>query len=493
MKKIAIFNLRSGLACNSSSSHSILLLPIGKVKDVSTDEYDSFGWGYFTAADDTSKNNYLVTAVREAINNIVPEELHNEFLSKFFNEDTINTDSYIDHQSVPLIPMNFKGGVNEEFIYDFKEFLERPEVVVVGGNDNDDKKHPLESIADKDFGKDYPKEQSNIDWVARKDKEHNYWVIFNRVNGSKMRFSFVSDKVPLKASAPELVDIKITDFCPYDCDFCYQDSTLEGKHASMNNIRALAKRLGEAQVLEVALGGGETTLHPNFIDILKVFNDEGIVVNFTTKNFNLLRNKNANDIAKYTGAIAFSVENTSDIEKVYSSFLDFEDKDLIDNYNRKPLINLQVVMGTMSINEFKEIIKKGSNFDFNITLLGYKENGRGYSFSAQDYSTWIDTLKDTLSELKKEGSYSKISIDTALAAQYKKELIAAGVSPYTFHTTEGTFSLYVDAVANIMAPSSYIGFEQAKPFDDDWLENYKTMGVEAPSDKPKKKIKLKAK
>lgn len=625
MKKISIFNLRIGLACNSSSSHSILIL--GKDQKVSTDEYDSFHWDFFTAANKESKNNYFMETVRLAISDVIPKSAQKEFLGKFFSQEAIDSEASIDHQSMLLIPMTHKGRPNEAFIKDFQEFLLKPEVVIAGGNDNDDKSHDLAN-GDNQFLPNYPKETENKNWIARKDVDKNYWTLFNKVSGSKMRFSFESTLAPTKASAPELVDIKITDYCPYACEFCYQDSTLKGQHASMENIRRIAKELGQAEVLEVAClaegtkvlskkgyisienlkigdevytsngtlkkidkititqkdtvkvtgtkgfsvfctpdhpfisndeiveakdlvgktldqlkklensqnknksiitvksvepsgerkvydltleknsthifalshgvlthncGGGETSLHPNFVEILKTFHDEGIVVNFTTKNFNLLRNEDTPEILKYTGAIAFSVENVLDIEKVYTACLDYDDQTRIKRGygDDKSLINLQFVMGTTSIEEFRDILMASARSDLNLTLLGYKENGRGQSFSAQDYSAWLDVLKDCTKKLHKEGVYPNFSMDTALAGQYKKELLNAGVKSSTFHTTEGTFSMYIDAVANTMSPSSYIGMEQTKPFDSNWLENYKVMGVEAPVEKPKKKIKIK--
>ena len=42
-----------------------------------------------------------------------------------------------------------------------------------------------------------------------------------------------------------------------------------------------------------------------------------------------------------------------------------------------------------------------------------------------------------------------------------------------------------------MGPSSYSGSYQETAFDDNWLEKYENIGMEAPTDKPKKSIKIK--
>ena len=123
-------------------------------------------------------------------------------------------------------------------------------------------------------------------------------------------------------------------------------------------------------------------------------------------------------------------------------------------------------------------------------MLGYKENGRGNQFEMYDYKNWLRELKRLNTALIKEGVYSQISVDTALAAQYKDELKDAGVDERTYHTNEGGFSLYIDAVKETMGPSSYIGFEQEVKFSDNWLEDYKTIFIEAPTEKPRARIKI---
>lgn len=53
--------------------------------------------------------------------------------------------------------------------------------------------------------------------------DRNAVALFNRVDGTKIRFAVGSYT---KAKRPELVDIKITDWCDVGCTFCYQNSTL---------------------------------------------------------------------------------------------------------------------------------------------------------------------------------------------------------------------------------------------------------------------------
>lgn len=872
MKNIQFFNIRVGLACNSSSSHSILFLG-DKNNDVKTDEYSDFGWNYFTAADKESKNNYLYSIINQAFYKLVPPSDKEAFYGKFFdNMSDIDTSASVDHQSVVVLPSHLDGTINTQFIEDFQKFLLQDNVVITGGNDNDNDFHPIKGTEKSNLDK-LPTDGDSSQWLARKDKKYDFWTLFNRSSGSKVRFSF-NDLIqaPTKASSPELVDIKITDFCPFACDFCYQDSTLQGQHASMDNIKYIVQELKKAEVFEVAClaegtmvltktgyknieslvigdevfssdgtlkkikniipsekecinlignkgfevtctpdhpficngevveaqyllgkyldqldkkivdsptllnisqfiiersehpnsrsgsingnmhkycsrsiyvpneislskelmflygivvaegskkgitlhanetdiaqrvgkfysslseglnysiykkdsspngmsvefstpsfyesiffkamncgygahnknlsflyslndkelirealyglfvgdgcfrtkkngkytdfslsfktvsktlamdlialmkihfdingsfyegispdrelegrilksstyfkidvygksnidkifpflfenneeykkigtdlkkthikiksivpagikkvfditledesthifalshgvlthncGGGETTLHPNFTEIVKLFKDNGIVFNFTTRNYNLFKHKDAKTILDNCGAIAFSIGSSDDLKKIEAACMEsIHPKAQLHDYQSS--INLQYVMGTTDLQEFKKILLESSYKNLNVTLLGYKTVGRGDSFIPDNYDGWIEIVRDVKEQLKKENKYLYASIDTALAAQYKDELVEMGVNIKTFHTTEGNFSLYIDAVNKTMGPSSYSGDYQKTSFDDNWLTKYENIGMEAPKEKPKKSIKIK--
>lgn len=483
-----IFNVRKGFATNSSSSHSVIEIKEKNGKfNVFTDEYYNFGWNFFTAGDKESKENYVVALTYQNLEQIFQnEEDIKKELENIFGKEIAKrgVQSSIDHQSVLTFPRTWDNTrINVDFIKDFLDYVKQDNVVIVGGNDNTDEEHALIEEDGSNISKvSLERESSNDHYVARKDK--NYWTVFNRKDGEKVRFSFNSDLAPIKATSPELADIKITDFCPYDCEFCYQDSTLNGKHAKFEDIRKIADELEKNKVFEVCLGGGETTLHPNFVEILKLFKSKNIVPNFTTKNLNLLRQSNAKEIIENCGAMAFSVQSVEDILKVKSAFIDFEEQDRITttaydyslNKERsspwKPKITFQLIMGVMNEQEFGKMLDEIADFGTRVTLLGYKENGRGSSFAPYEYNNWLSILLD-----KKENNHLNVSIDTALASEFESELLSKDIDNRTFHTNEGAFSVYIDAVKMKFYPSSYVGLENQKDFDKNWIEGYEDMNV----------------
>ena len=451
MSTFRVHQVRLGLATNSSSTHSILILPGGtKDKDAGGD----FGWGFFTAATKESKGLYAALQLRYALRSVASEDVAHAVVESWTGielADPNTYEQYIDHQSTWALPCSWDGkGIDKEFFDDLHAFLMRDDVLVLGGNDNTSKRHPLtkkpgaESVR---FG--LPLEESSKNLACRKDHVGGYWAIFHRETGTKIRMSFGGGNggtvTPSKAHAPELVDLKITDWCAAGCDFCYQDSTTSGAHGDRGAIEDVIYALGKLKVFEVAIGGGEPTAHPHFVDFLRACRARGIVPNFTTKAKAWLHDhKRRQAILEHTGAFAFSIDNAADLDEIASA------RDTYGIPDAK--VNCQVVMGLLDEHEFEEVLEHAAARRMRVTLLGYKTNGRGAQVEPKDYSGWVKTLKDVHARTK----YGlRVGIDTALALEYQGQLDAIGVPKWCYEVKEGSFSMYIDAVTMKTARSSY--------------------------------------
>lgn len=445
-----LLNLRFGLATNSSSTHSIIWMPEHGATDGQVDS-EEFGWNFWTAASKESKLKYAGHLLASAWSRIVSPDIARGIVRDWLGVD-IDLDAdwsggYIDHQSRIEIPLEFGGKTpSKQFAEEFAAYLAKEEVVILGGNDNDDKDHPLLSDeVDIHVRRVMPVDTYRSMMVCRKDPKHGYWTLFDPASGVKWRFHFNGKdigEVPDKSSTPELVDIKITDQCTYGCYFCYQDSTIEGKHASRKLLDSLKYVLRDLKVFEVALGGGEPTLHPDFWDLIEGFRSVGIVPNFTTRNTRWLRNPDK--VARFRkgyGDFAFSIQHPEEIDDV---------AELADRAGVKDRLSFQIVMGTMTRETFKSILEKASKARRRITLLGYKTAGRGHKFRPIDYSWWLDVCAEMANKLPRLG------IDTALADQYEENLKAAEIPEWLWSKHEGRHSMYVDAVEGKMGPSSYV-------------------------------------
>ena len=475
-----ILNVRMGLATNSSSTHSIILMSPEHYRKVRTDEYYDFGWSFFTAADVRSKTNYLAYILRGNLNSAIGEENTSVIIDALFESKQgnyskeIEENGYgVDHQSFIGLPRNWDGqGINLEFFKDFRDYIINNPIAILGGNDNTEESHPLRDDGNNlDLG--LLEDGDYSDLVARKDHcgRDTHWVLFNRHNGTKVRLTFdhypnekgTSNPVdettiaarkfmlgPIKpfnkAAAPELVDIKITDYCTMGCEYCYQSSTPAGKHAEYDNISQLAYALSNMRVFEVALGGGEPTSHPKFLGILRTFRNYGIIPNFTTRDLMWMFNKkDAQEIVKTAGAFAYSVNTGADVKRFGRAI----ERGKFRQTQPEKEFSVQYVLNTGG--KLYDVLEEARKHDFRVTLLGYKRVGFG-----KDFTPIPEDWMKAVAQVRAEHSWVHIGVDTAIikeqGEQIKRDL---NVSELLMTAEEGKFSMYIDAVNNTMGPSSY--------------------------------------
>lgn len=231
---------------------------------------------------------------------------------------------------------------------------------------------------------------------------------------------------------------------------CYQNSTTKGKHADKNVLASLAYALKQLQVFEVALGGGETTAHPDFVAILDSFRWQGIVPNFTTKDLKWLRDKDkAAQILERCGAFAYSAETALAVEMFAEVWKAVGWKKDTSSYPPVEKATIQHVVGTEDEASFKALLLACHEAHLPVTLLGYKTVGRGLMYQPKAFD-WVKVVADVV-----KGKHLRIGIDTVLADTSYQALMDAGVPDWCVTRREGKFSAYIDAVEGKMGPSSF--------------------------------------
>ena len=519
-----IFNVRRGFANNSSSSHSMVLMdPARPLRKRSSD--DGFGWSNFTLLDGDQKNQYLTSLLGSSLARSLGEQIALDVMKdlKLVAAEAPEWSAPdIDHQSQIILPLNSSQDTpNLDFVRDFVAWAQRSDVAILGGNDNSDG-HP-----------DHDKGLAVADWrnwlghdvVAWKDTSNNTWSLFSKDNGLTLRMSF-DDLTQAQyhspyayerpsntpASRPNLVDVKITDRCPFACAYCYQASTPKAPHASLSSIVEIASALSKAEVFEVAIGGGEPTLHPDFEQIIHEFKDRGVVPNFTTRNIKWLQSERSVPTLKKVGGFAVSVDHAQGMKDALAA-LSVMEQNLSAHHGRvRP--SIQVVVGTQSQQEFSDMMDALFSLPWSsrpsLTLLGYKNNGFGapYRLSAEKeqqiveatahWPQWVvdayqrqENIKQAQAQANGKRHYGSplwVSIDTALAQQSQDHLDKLPGGDKMFHTEEGTLSMYVDAVRQVMAPSSFAHPDQDRVWNPDtWLEDFRSFSSPAASKKKKLK------
>jgi hypothetical protein len=200
----------------------------------------------------------------------------------------------------------------------------------------------------------------------------------------------------------------------------------------------LLVELGRMQVFEVAFGGGEPTLHPDFLPILETAKNYGITPNFTTRELGWIDGPQGAQILGTIGAFAYSVHSAVDVENFVKKFP--------ERWDCKHTV--QHVVGTTSDAELDAILAVCLKHHVPITLLGFKHTGRGLAYRPKP-SQWLDIVAGYVK------NHLRVGVDTVLVQQAEAELRGVGVPGWCLTKKEGAFSCYIDAVEQKIGPSSF--------------------------------------
>lgn len=452
-KTIKIENFRRGLATNSSSTHSIIYRNEGEFfKDLNTC-LDVFGRMDRTiVASREAKIKYIAINIK---NN---KELFDIMCGFYPDMKQYEDDKYSEHLRGALYFNDVTAlGASIDYI---KNIIEDDSIVIIGGSD------------EEDFVYDITANHKKIPRVGFVDpkglyKNGNYWVHIHAsdYDGFRLRFSKEGTK-NLIPKFPELVDLKITNKCDHGCKFCYQNSNLDGEHATFKQIQMIVNNLTDKfdyypNTVEFAIGGGNILLHPQLEDIFKYITDRDHIVNTTItakdchtilKNENLLR-----IFQKYVSGIGISVSNTNDLGYLSGFKTVFHKQSLV----------LHLIPELIGVDKTEKIITRAAERHriYDVLFLGYKQLGR-----AENTERPLLTEAE-LNKLFSDGYGGKVeytNVDTAFANRYYQYLKDNFLIHRTLTTIEGEFSMYIDAVNRMAYKSSYQLDKPYKLLHENW-------------------------
>jgi len=207
----------------------------------------------------------------------------------------------------------------------------------------------------------------------RIEEKSNYKSVW--IDGKTIRFA-IDPLLPIKElEYPEFYDIKITGRCSLGrCNYCYMDSREDSSHYE-NAVEKLKNFFGSMnenqRPWQSALGGGEPTEHPEFLEILKTIYDLGITPNYTT-NGSFILSERKSDIIEYTkkycGGVAVSCHQH--LKEMWSEAANI----LIEN---KIMTNFHIIISDKnSIDRFADIYENWKNKIDYFVLLPQINKGR---------------------------------------------------------------------------------------------------------------------
>lgn len=278
--------------------------------------------------------------------------------------------------------------------------------------------------------------------ILGKYRNGNYnVVIFD--DGTKVRFNKEDKLIP---DMPESMDIKITNMCDMGCPFCHENSTVDGKHGDIMNLKFIDTLL---PYTELAIGGGNPLCHPDLIEFLKLLKSKNLIANMTVNQKHFLKNV---DMLKQLCSEGL-------LKGLGVSLTKVTDK-LIDALKEFPNAVIHVINGVHSIEE----IEKLYDHDFKMLILGYKFFRRGEDY----YSEKVDKLMDEwyfwLPEMLNR--FEVVSFDNLALKQLKCERLMSEEEWSKFYMgDDGNYTLYVDVVNQQFAKSS-VSTERYSLLDD---------------------------
>ena len=481
---IKIHNIRLGFATNSSSSHSIVMVDSG---DITSDDYggdQEFGSDDFLLSSKKAKLEYLGQVLNESFRHFGIDDHSSAVLASDWTGTEIKEEGYVDHQSLISLPKDYEAfsdhkWISKEFFDKLKEKISGDKYVILGGSDGGFDRELDFTYKDIDWYKsvtDYGK-----NFVVKHDSVFDYYTLFNQYNGTKVRISF-DDASITRASTPDLIDVKITNKCNSKCKYCYQNSNSSGKHANMEDIEGFIRMASDLKVFELAIGGGEPTLHPEFINILAEIKDRGIIPSFSTRNIKFLI-ENSDKIIDYVGSVGISVNNSNEVKEILKN-KEFSKLYYHDIGGGK--IMFHHVLGLTDLKDLCKmfgLIKKiaafnlwkgSSGYSLPLLLLGYKNVGRGTKFSPLNLD-----LVSLLKTVRKKLYFRRLGLDTLLVEQNKDRLKEIS-EPLFWTSDEGVFSYYFDLVDKKMASCSYDSPDKTfkMNLNTDWFKDFYSLTPE---------------
>jgi len=258
---------------------------------------------------------------------------------------------------------------------------------------------------------------------------------------------------PYMAPWPELVDISISNYCTNNCDYCYRQSNETGSFMSLENFQICLEQLSNKKfggVFQIALGGGEPLLHPDFSKMLRLAKKYNIIPNYTTSG-NYFTEKNLKTTRECCGAIAVSWDPSRNLTLEELK----EIGELLKNNNIPS--NIHFVVSKSTIESAIDILKGKldeylENFN-SVIFLTYKPTGRA---SNSDTIQQGDELKEFLELVDDPRTVLKIGFDACFVPVLIK--YTAIDTDFVDSCECGFFSLYIDENLNV-SPCSFCNDE----------------------------------
>ena len=250
-------------------------------------------------------------------------------------------------------------------------------------------------------------------------------------DGTKIRTEVDPGAAP---RLPEQLDLKITNWCDAGCAWCHEESTTKGTHCDVDRTLALFKDMLPGT--EIAIGGGDPLSHPEFERLVRGLRSFGIVPSVTVNGRHFARHRE-------------TLERLTHDKQLFGVGVSYHDA--IPDWDYEHMV-LHLIAGVNHPSVLDEARRR-----MKVLLLGYKRFGRGKKLFEVRSEPVQQTLSAWYRELFVVAQNHHLSFDNLAIEQLKPQRLFKDPAAYQqqYMGPEGQFSMYVDAVTETFALSSY--------------------------------------
>lgn len=278
-------------------------------------------------------------------------------------------------------------------------------------------------------------------------KNGNYMMFIDLETGTKIRKNNLDCFIPEK---PESMDIKITNKCDMGCAFCHENSTPNGLHGDIMNLKFIETLL---PYTELALGGGNPLTHPDLIPFLEKCKVLKLIPSMTINQIHFMKPEYEELIDKLVSekliyGLGISLTRATD--------------EFIAKVKKYPNAVIYIINGVQPMSE----VRKLYDHNLKVLILGYKMFRRGIEY----FSEAVDATKNEyyveLGEMLKH--FDVVSFDNLALKQLEtKRLLSEDQWNEFYMGDDGFHTMYIDCINKQFARSSVAPIEDRRDLIDD--------------------------
>lgn len=231
---------------------------------------------------------------------------------------------------------------------------------------------------------------------------------------------------------PISIDLKITDYCSGNCNYCHENSSEDGVDANLPEILDIIKELPKGT--EIAIGGGDPFSFIGIECLLRKCSEFGLIANITVNAKHIEEHKES--IQKFRNGLFYGLGVS------YHPYYMHQIRQIAD---KNTVIHF--IAGIHSVDDLLCTLSEG----YKCLVLGYKVYGRGTAL----WNDVIPGLREWNLRISRILQSGHIAFDTLALQQLDvKTNVRSTVWKRHFMGEDGQLTMFVDAVSKTYGKSS---------------------------------------